>query len=84
MIVILCKTWQEALDTFDVFMQFLEENSLWSIQRVWEHCNCVETDEDLKYLFTHYRMAPKFNQADLVDVDQFLEDLDLYYEKQHL
>lgn len=83
MIVILCDTWQEAIDGFDIFMQFLEEQIPWSIKRVWEACYCVETDDDLKYLFTHYKMSNVFDTLDLVNYDKFVEGLDNWVYENH-
>lgn len=79
MIVILCNSFYEAIDSFDIFMEFLNENTPWSIKRVFESSYCVETDDDLKYVFVDYRFESLFDKADCIDVDQFFEGIGEYY-----
>lgn len=83
MIVILCNSFQEAQDSFDVFMDFLETYEPFSISKEFRHSYCVETDDDLRYIFIDYRfksLAKKFDDViDYVDLDEFLEGIDEYY-----
>ena len=81
MIVILCKTYKDAHDAFDIFMSFLEDTNPWSIETVWEPCLCVETEDNLRYLFTDYRMKKEFEnlKPDILDVDEFFEGVNRVY-----
>lgn len=81
MIVVLCNTFQDAKDAFDVFMDFLENTEPFTITRVFEHSYCVETDEDLRYIFIDYHLAPVFRvfgDSDEIEMDEFFEDLGEY------
>lgn len=81
MIVILCPCCQDALDSFDVFMDFLETFEPFSIQQVFEDSSCVETDDDLRYLFVDYRLEHLFqkSETDFVDMDEFFEGINEFY-----
>lgn len=55
MILVLCDSLLEAMDSFDMFVGYLEENEPWSIKEVWVNEFCVETDENLRYIFINRR-----------------------------
>lgn len=75
MIVILCPSMQDAIDAFDIFVESLCE---WEIQRCFESSLCVETTDDIKYLFIDERFEYRFDRfrEDIVSVDEFLEDME--------
>lgn len=77
MIVILCNSFQDAKDAFDIFMQFLEDYEPFSIQKELKSSYAVETDEDLRYIFVDYRMEHLFDKMtpDILWVDEFFEGL---------
>lgn len=81
MIVILCNSFQEVEDVYDWFVLFLEEHEPWSIVDTWDAAYCVETDDNLRYIFVDYRMRNLFKNItpDYIDVDQFLEGIEDYY-----
>lgn len=82
MIVILCNSFQEAQDGFDIFMNFLETYEPFSIFKVFESAYCVETDDGLRYIFVDYRFRPlfhKFDNPDEMNLDEFLEGIDEFY-----
>lgn len=82
MIVVLCNSFKEAQDAFADFMDFLETYEPLAISKVFEYSYCVETDDDLRYIFVDYRfenMFKKFDRSDYVDKDEFFEGLDEYY-----
>lgn len=82
MIVILCKSYESSCAAFDQFMEFLEDNEPWAIKRVFKHTNCVETDDDLRYIFMDNRFVGVFNHmlVDIVDVKKFFRGInDFYY-----
>ena len=75
MIVILCPSMQDAMDAFDIFVSSLCD---WEIQRFFESRFCVETMDDIKYLFIDECFEYRFNKykQDLISVDEFLEDME--------
>lgn len=82
MILVLCNSFEEAQDGYDVFVQFLEENEPWSIRNAWNCSYCVETDDDLRYIFIDRRMKNifyAFDRPDEIDLDVFLRDTEEFY-----
>lgn len=83
MIVVLCNSFQEVEDGFSMFMDFLETYEPFSILKVFEYSYCVETDDNLRYIFVDYRfksLASKFDDMiDYVELDEFLEGIGEYY-----
>lgn len=80
MIVILCESFQDAINSFRYFLHFLEDNEPWSILQVWEKCQCVETDENLRYIFVDYRFEHAFDNChpDIVDAGNFFGNIGEY------
>lgn len=80
MIVVLCDGFQEALDAFDCFIQFLEEEEPWSIRKINEFALRVETEYDLTYIFTDYHYAGAFEEKtlDILDATVFFEGIDYW------
>ena len=66
---------QDAMDAFDIFVESLCE---WEIQRCFEASLCVETTDDIKYLFIDERFDFVFDRfkEDIITVDEFLEDVE--------
>ena len=81
MIVILCKSWKAACEAYRLFLDFLEDNEPWSIRGVDKHGNCVETDDDLRYVFVDYRMEHVFDdlRPDVIDLLDFFEGINELY-----
>lgn len=82
MIVILCNSFDEAKDGFARFMDFLEAYEPLSISKVFEYSYCVETDDNLRYIFVDYRFKPLFHRfcrSDEIDMEEFFEGLVEYY-----
>lgn len=75
MIIILCPNMQDAMDAFDIFVSSLCE---WHIKRCFESSLCVETTDDIKYLFIDERFDFVFDRfkEDIITVDEFLEDVE--------
>lgn len=75
MIVILCESFYDAQIAFDAFMDYIEHISPWNIYKVWEQCYCVETDENLRYIFVDYRYGDKFRhmRPDFIGVKVFFD-----------
>lgn len=82
MIVILCNSFEEAQDGYDMFVSFLEENEPWYIRTTYDASYCVETDDDLRYIFVDYRfeaLFKTFDNPDVIEMDEFFEGIsDLY------
>lgn len=69
-------------DGFDRFMEFLETYEPLSISRVFEYSYCVETDDDLRYVFIDYRfrfLFQSFDSPDEVELEEFFEGIYDYY-----
>lgn len=75
MILILCASLLEAQDSFDLFIDYLERNEPWSIKEVWTHELCIETDENLRYIFINRKMRPYYEylRPDVVDVTELFK-----------
>lgn len=78
MIVILCQSFEDAKEAFGLFMQYLLEYEPWSILNFWNACYCVETDENLRYIFVDYRMEHAFDNCrpDIVWEGDFFAEFD--------
>lgn len=79
MITILCSSYEVAKAAFRLFMNVLEHMEIKEdITNVWSECLCVETDCNLRYIFTDYRMEGVFEKigADIIDENEFLQGLD--------
>lgn len=83
MIVVLCNSFKKAQNDFDSFMEFLNTFEPFSISKVFKYSYCVETDDNLRYIFVDYRfksVASKFDDViDYVDSDEFFEGIEEYY-----
>lgn len=75
MIVVLCSSFEEAQFAYGIFIEFLGWNHPWNIKHCHDAAYCVETDDDLKYVFVDYRFEHLFNESDVVDVDEFFEGI---------
>lgn len=76
-VVILCDSWQDAEDSFDVFTYYLSVYEPESVRSINEACLCVETDSDLRYIFTDARMQGVFEDitVDFIDSGSFFDTL---------
>lgn len=82
MIVILCSSFKAACRAFDIFLQLLDDNEPWSIQKVFYGEKCIELEDDLRYIFIDHRFVHAFDKMhpDIVDVQAFFAELnELYY-----
>lgn len=68
---------------YDCFVAFLKANEPWIITKTYDLSYCVETDEDLRYIFVDYRMRNLFKDMnpDYIEVDEFLETVPEYYDR---
>lgn len=73
MIVILCNSFEEAQDSYDQFVSFLDSFEPWSIKETYNAAYCVETDDDLRYIFIDRRLNTWFQLFDHPD------EIDEYY-----
>lgn len=82
MIAILCDSFEETQDAFDVFVSFLEKNDSCSIKSIDDASYCVETDDDLKYVFADYRFESLFRTFECVDIineNDFFQNIEECY-----
>lgn len=77
MIVILCDTFYDACEAFLAFWEYVEIGLGENITNVWKSENCLETDDDLRYIFIDYRWLSAFlsMKPDVLDVEEFFEGL---------
>lgn len=78
MIVVLCDSFSSAQKAFDFFMCILECDYPGVIRRKYESELCVETDDDLRYIFVDWRMSEIFREMtpDIMDEEDFFEGLE--------
>lgn len=76
MIVVLCESFQHATDTFLYFLGMLED---WTIKQVFLCSNCVETDDDLRYIFIDERYESLFEDKtdDIMYYEDFLDGMEV-------
>lgn len=82
MMVILCNSFQEVQDSYDIFVTYLEMNEPGSIKETYDASYCVDTDDKLRYIFIDYRFEQLFLKMDNVDIlymDEFFDGLYDYY-----
>lgn len=82
MIVILCDSFEDAKEGFDLFMDFLISYEPLSIKQVFHSSYCVETDDDLRYIFVDYRFKNLFSnicRPDFISMDEFFLSIDCTY-----
>lgn len=79
MIVVLCDSFENAKEAFEIFLDYLYWEC-YPIKQKFETCYCVETDEDLRYIFIDYRMRNIFKSMtpDFLDVEEFFEGFQDY------
>lgn len=84
LVVVLCESFTRACLAFREFVAYIQELNgdlhpyhQIDIREIYDHCNCVETDEDLRYLFVDYRMKEKLAPItpDILWDDEFFEDI---------
>lgn len=74
MIVILCPTFKDAIYSFYRYVFDLRDYmGEWSIKRLFPSEYCVETDDDLRYIFIdeHFEKAFEGMCADFISMDEF-------------
>lgn len=77
MIVVLCESFRKAQDTFYEFVDALRDSGEWVIKEVWPSEYCVETDDDLRYIFIDEMYGHLFNpyKTDFVGADELFYTL---------
>lgn len=82
MIVVLCDSFKDAQDAYDIYVSVLEECEPYSIKQTYNAAYCVETDDDLRYIFIDRRLKMlfrKFDRPDEIDVTDFFDNVDRQY-----
>lgn len=79
MVVILCDSWKDVRDCYDLFITFLEENDSYAIKETDNSGFGVFLEDDLWYVFTCYQlegvMKKNVPNADFVDEQSFFESV---------
>lgn len=86
LVLILCKSYKTACKAFKMFVEFMEDNEPMEIRKRFEHENCIETYDDLRYIFIDSRFAPVFQnmKPDIVTIQEFFEGINMYYYCDHI
>lgn len=84
MIVILCNSFQQAKEAFDLWVEYLEEISNYNqceIKEIIKSCLRITMDDDLTYIFIDYRVKEWYQKMkpDFVEVAEFMEGIDYGY-----
>ena len=83
MIIILCESFLDARDAFDIFVSFLERVAVFNIVEVDTYQLAIYTDDDLRYIFMDYRTYDIFESElktdDVTTIEHFFEGLCEYY-----
>lgn len=86
MIVILCDSWQDAMDAYNCFLDFLEQNEPDHIDHCDSYGYYIQTDDDIRYIFTDYRWESTFEKimgVEFVNSDQFFDGIYDFYFRQY-
>lgn len=85
MVVVLCDSFEDAVDAFHDYLDYIREETADVIVEIWEDCNCVETDDDMRYIFIDKRFKGVFDKNnDVIFYNEFSISLggspkELYY-----
>lgn len=81
MIVVLCDSFEQAVDAYECFVGYLEANMPWCILNIWNASQCVETDENLRYIFVDRRFGGLFwkTRPDIIGVQEFFKNMEELY-----
>lgn len=85
MVVVLCNSFDEAKEGFYRFLNFLQENEPifgTCISKVFKHSYCIETDDDLRYIFVDHRLQNLFygfDKPDIIEIEEFFEGIEELY-----
>lgn len=83
-IVVLCDTYQDASDAFDCFVDYMEYLEPWEIRKAFGYCNCIELEEDLRYLFVYHKCVDLFLDKpgyEIISCEEFFETFNDLYEE---
>ena len=83
MIVILCESFKDAKEAFDIWLRILSWENPRSIRTIYKNSCCVETDDDLRYIFVDQRMRSVFDKMrpDILTAEKFFDGvMDIYEE----
>ena len=79
MIVILCDSYQDAQDSYWLFLEFMSETiPPWSAIRAIDAALIIDTDDAIRYMFVNFRYQDlifRDKNVEFVDRDSFFEDL---------
>lgn len=66
-IVVLCDSFQDAKDGYDICVSWFEENEPFALKATYDSCWCFETDDDYRFIFVYYKMKSIFDTFKCVD-----------------
>lgn len=80
-IIVLCDSFEQASDSYFVFLDFMTHNAPWDLRYSDVYSNRIVTYDDLTFVFLHrgYLDYIDDGESDIIEVDDFFNDiLDLY------
>lgn len=79
MIVILCDSFQDAQDSYWLFLEYIEETMpSYSIIRAIDAALLIDTDDDIRYMFVSWRYQGSLfedQNVEFIEKEVFFEDL---------
>lgn len=72
MVVVICNSFYDAKENYKNFLELIPLKGD-IIERRWDACNCVETDDNMRYIFVDPKIANTFDQKqnDFIGEDLF-------------
>ena len=85
MIVILCDSYQDAQDSYWLFLEYIEQTMpIWAVVRAIDAALIIDTDDDIRYMFASFRYRGILfhdQNVEFVEKEIFFEDL--YCDERH-
>lgn len=79
MIVILCDSFQDAEDSYWLFLEYIEQTiPSWWVIRAIDEALIIDTDDDIRYMFVSWRYRGslfKNQNVEFIEKEVFFEDL---------
>ena len=84
MILILCNSFQEAREDYALFKDYLYFSAKEDIREVYNAGLCIETDDDLRYMFVDRRYYDQLRKlrADTIDELKFMAEIYEFFNKE--
>ena len=77
LVVILCDSYEECEQAYEIFKDWLEKHESWTIARCYDCDNGILTNDGYGYVFIDYRMANLFVDVteNITYVQEFFDEI---------